>query len=126
MAFLKLIELLRISDTVIALEKVVTPAILTLSKFVWPSTSKSPVTSKSTGIETVEELILSFSVPAVSNEIVSAEGNEIFVSASPLCWISCATLIDAGVFTASIIPLNVEIPETLTLSKFVWPSTSKS
>ena len=29
-------------------------------------------------------------------------------------------------FTASIIPLNVEIPETLKLSKFVWPSTSKS
>ena len=52
--------------------------------------------------------------------------NVIFVSASPLCWISCATLIDAGVFTASIIPLNVVIPATLTLSKFVWPSTSKS
>ena len=33
-AFLKLIELLRISDTVIALEKVVTPVTLTLSRFV--------------------------------------------------------------------------------------------
>ena len=39
--------------------------------------------------------------------------NVIFVSASPLCWISCATLIDAGVFTASIIPLNVVIPATV-------------
>ena len=32
---------------VVALENVVIPATLTLSKFVWPSTSKSPLTSKS-------------------------------------------------------------------------------
>ena len=32
-------------DPFIALAKVVTPAMLTLSKFVWPSTSKSPFAS---------------------------------------------------------------------------------
>ena len=61
----------------------------------------------------------SLSLPAVSNEIVSFAGKVIFVSASPLCWISCATLIDAGVFVASKIPENVDIPAILTLSKFV-------
>ena len=60
-----------------------------------------------------------FSLPATSAEILSTSGNFILVSASPLCWISCATLIDAGVFVASKIPENVEIPATLTLSKFV-------
>ena len=65
-------------------------------------------------------------LPAVSNEIVLSAGKDILVSASPLCWISCATLIDAGVFIASTIPLNVETPAMLTLSKFVCPSTSKS
>ena len=57
-----------------------TPATEILSKFVCPSTSKSLVTDVFP-----LDAILSLCVPAVSNVIVSAEGKEIFVSASPLC-----------------------------------------
>ena len=59
---------------------VVKPAMLTLSKLVCPSTSKSLVTDI-----LPLDAILSLCMPAVSNVIVSAEGKEIFVSASPLC-----------------------------------------
>ena len=47
---------------------------------------------------------------------------------SPICSLSVFSLPLFTVNTPSTItfPVNVETPTTLTLSKFVWPSTSKS
>ena len=110
---------------------VITPATETLSKFVCPSTSKSPE------IETSPvELIRSLSTPAVSTVNVSAIGNLIAVSASPE-WINLSGILilyplktDTVPATNSPLnlacPVNVETPAMLTLSKFVWPSTSNS
>ena len=78
---------------------VIAPETLTSSSSVWPSTSKSPLTSIAPAkVETPLILTSSSSVwPSTSK--------------SPL---------------ASMAPVNVDRPDTLRLSNSVWPSTSKS
>ena len=97
------------SWTPILLEKVVTPAIETLSKFVWPSTSsstKSPLPTK------VVALIV---VPVVTPEILTL--SKFVCPSTSMSW---------KVAVPPILPEKVVTPAILTLSKFVWPSTSKS
>ena len=96
-----------LSATYMLLAKVETPAILTLSKFVWPSTSKSALQSIPS---------LAVIIPTESILVTSS-----YVSTPPTETLPVNVADDPF-----IAPPKVVTPAMLTLSKFVWPSTSKS
>ena len=119
---------------------VVTPAILTLSRFVWPSTSKSPLTSIPP--VTVTSPLAAFTKNLLAALVISLIAKEpwrfciiksgfAFVSLKIIPGCEFSIVIPVVVVKYPSVanvafPPNVVTPATLTLSKFVWPSTSKS
>ena len=120
---------------------VVTPATLTLSKFVCPSTSRSPVTSKLTPTARVDPLKVKLAsssssppVPTITTRL-SVRSSTLKVFACPPALISSKpeVVVTPAISTlsrlvcpstsksllASIAPVNVVTPATLTLSKLV-------
>ena len=115
-----------------------TPTILTLSNSVWPSTSKSLKARK---------LPCDLTIPLDSMVNLSALFVWSLISNVPLLfktlywwlWLVSSRIITGlppsilTVFpvtfrtpSTKVLPAKVDTPDTFTLSKFVWPSTSKS